>query len=284
MKDLKKSLKRFGPLLGIILLISLGCKKEDNNESIPSTNPPVYENGEGEIGAIGGIITITDSTSPIKGAYVDIPEGALSEKVNIKISEAPAGIEFVMNPQMKLIKFEPEGLIFDKPIKIKIPYSNIVVTDKTYIFHYDDKSFEITQMPKISIDQTNKLVVGETNHFSYYTVWNQDVCIFQEMLKINNKIGLSLFIEDMKDIPTNPDYNNLNQIDNAWDAVLNGPSPLYMVFIADLYTENSFWQQPVSSLRLHIKRAITGVSGQKAQIFLYGGSTYFYETEALSEP
>ncbi|HPE42944.1 MAG TPA: hypothetical protein PKV88_02590, partial [Bacteroidales bacterium] len=69
-----KMLRLYVLLLATTLTVLSSCKK-DKVKTEPNT-PPVYSNGQGEIGSTGGTVMIDDASSPINGASIVIPEGA----------------------------------------------------------------------------------------------------------------------------------------------------------------------------------------------------------------
>nr|MBC8465675.1 hypothetical protein [bacterium] len=147
-------------IIVMVALVYNSCKK-DNEEEPPPTGP-VYTNGEGEIGPIGGTVKIEDPSSPINGASVQIPAGALSGNVTIKISKAPIGTYLPGDSSLTLIKMEPAGLVFQQPVTLGIPYTKYSNPSNLTIFYYNPDSLQIFEIQKTSVDATNKVVYGKT--------------------------------------------------------------------------------------------------------------------------
>ena len=95
-------------LLAASVTVIYSCKKDKDN----TPTVPVYTNGQGEIGSAGGTVMIDDANSPINGASIEIPEGALNSTVDIKIVTAPSNIYVSGDEQVVLVGFEPNGLTF----------------------------------------------------------------------------------------------------------------------------------------------------------------------------
>jgi len=110
-------------LVLLTFLFSKGCKTEESNPVVPDTPKEVFEES-GTVGANGAIVQVTNQSSPIKGAYVDIPEGALSANVMISISQAPSNIKAPTDTAALIIQFEPMGLHFNSEVKIALPYNS----------------------------------------------------------------------------------------------------------------------------------------------------------------
>ena len=86
-------MQRISSYFTIVILISIFilfqyCKTDESNIVTPTKERPVYENS-GTVGSDGGIVQVTTQNSPINGAFVDIPKGALSNNATISISQAP---------------------------------------------------------------------------------------------------------------------------------------------------------------------------------------------------
>jgi len=79
----------------------------------------------GEIGAIGGIVEVTDPSSLIYGAGIEIPPKALKEVELITISliappaALPADGSFAAG---ECVNFGPEGLVFGSKVDLSLPY------------------------------------------------------------------------------------------------------------------------------------------------------------------
>jgi len=140
------------------------------------------------IGPTGGTISTVNVSSDISGATIEIPPEALSENVEITISEIkgalspfPEDIIGIGSP----VHFGPEGLVFNKPVTIKLPYTeedleNTGVSDPqeldVYTFNTTTSTWELVEGPK-TVDEENMLVMIDVTHFSIFQLGVRKVAI-----------------------------------------------------------------------------------------------------------
>ena len=238
MKTLKKIFYVMVVFMATALLFK-GCQKDPI--ALYPNEYNVYTHGKGGVGSAGGIVMVDDENSPLHGVAVEIPEGALDSMVEIKISLAPDDIENPADSTALMIKFEPSRLVFQKPVTISIPYHNISDTIGLNIFHFDADSVAYTQMPKKKIDVVNNIIVGETMHFSYYTAFDNRAKIDIEMLKIGNKIGVRLKLNNLHIIRTMRDICRNHGWCNVWRVIKNSRFYDKSVFRVRLYRQRTLW-------------------------------------------
>jgi len=70
----------------------------------------------------------------------------------------------------KVYHFEPEGLIFESPAVLTLPYESIEGIDDSRIdiYYYDKDQATWEVVPKVAQDEENKTITVEINHFSDY--------------------------------------------------------------------------------------------------------------------
>jgi len=261
-------------MLAVTALVFQSCKKDDPKED---NIPPIYTNGQGEIGEIGGTVKIDDSSSPINGASVVIPEGALQSNVDIKIVAAPSGIFVEGDTEVVLVGFEPEGLTFEKPVEITLPYSN-GSSDNQRAFYYNYEEKEISQIPVIS--SSNGTVKATTNHFSYYFATDGNFGLSIEMLNIDGKVGARLKYMSFNG---NEGLNNIPAVsfENAHEALINSEDAVYSHFQLSLY-EDDFWSNNwKASVGIRLENVVY-YGLMKADITLNGVGNA-YETQPLDK-
>ncbi|MFP4681516.1 MAG: hypothetical protein ACLFQB_13665, partial [Chitinispirillaceae bacterium] len=145
-----------------------GCLKE-SPEQVELT-VPVFDT-EGSIGPAGGVVRIMDENSPIHGCYVAIKEDALNRFVNISIRQVDSPDTTLSDSGRVFVEFLPAGTVFNKPVEIGIVYEN-GHPDSVQQFVYDEELQKWLPIPFRRLDQEKKIVVGETPHFSTYSVLN----------------------------------------------------------------------------------------------------------------
>ena len=132
---------------------------------------------------------MTDPSSPIAMAGVDIPGDALGESNVItvgQVDDAPP-----LPPSVRaigsVIHFGPEGLTFNAPVTLKIPYTEedlaaAGVADPAeldvYTFNPATELWEFVTGAK-TVDETNNLILIDVFHFSIYSLGHA----FQALLR-----------------------------------------------------------------------------------------------------
>ena len=242
-------------------LVHLSCRKKDTINN--SSGMPYYENGEGEIDSRGGTVIVGDEASDIKGTYIFVPEDAVSAPVIIKITSATADLQIPGDTSIPIVKFEPDSLIFNIPVELGIIYKNTLNTHFIRPYSYFPFEYTMIETPLIEVDNITNIVKTQTEKLSYNFV-SADNRIKNgiEMLNISGTIGVRIDLwgtysgDGLIAIPTN---QNIIDWDNAMEVLLDGMLQSYSIFDVKLYNKaNSFFDAPLSTLRLCIKRIKTG--------------------------
>ena len=191
--------------------------------------PPVYANGQGEIGVLGGTIKIEDESSPLNGLSLTIPQGALESEENISISLNESDT-FPYYSEASIIKLEPSGLEFLQDVQIEIPYeSSIENIEGLSVVYYDvENENEIVEFQEIvEIDEENKTITASINHFSNFLIWDRGIRLEVEMLDINGTIGAKVKVagaygdlDGLKYVGTSLIHDPLN-LSNAFDVLVD---------------------------------------------------------------
>jgi hypothetical protein len=138
-----------------------------------SAAPPPASTPEASstIGPAGGTLEITETSSPLYGVKVEIPGGALNSNTTITISLAnpeppsPNTAEKVS----KTISLGPEGIIFNSPVSISIPYNQKNFDESSLqIYEYNGYSWEGVTFK--NLNSGNNIISALTGHFSQYAV------------------------------------------------------------------------------------------------------------------
>lgn len=152
-------------LLVIIALVFQACQKEENNED---STPPIYTNGKGEIGTIGGTVKIEDPQSPINGASIVIPKGALTSSVDFTIEQPDSNYYINGSNNHLLIEILPSGIQFNEAITIGIPYQSIENEEYFKALYYNPENGELEELESVELDKQNKIFYAKTGHTSIY--------------------------------------------------------------------------------------------------------------------
>jgi len=154
-------------------------------------------------------VTISDAgSSSLAGTQVFIPQGALSE--NTKITIKKSSINSIPNSKgasiSDVIVMEPAGLIFEKPIQIRIPYDETVDigNSSVRVARYSEGG-GLDYIKPLFIDRTSHEVVFETSHFTS----------FQAEKYLVGKSADEKFVDNL-----NTEFS-LNKSIQDWEPILN---------------------------------------------------------------
>ena len=279
-------------IIALIAMIVYGCKKEDT----PPTNnePPVYTVGQGEVGEIGGTVKVEDPSSSINGASIEIPEGALKNNTIISIVPAPEEVKLPGDSTVQLISFEPAGLEFDKNVTITLPFNGDNI-ENARVYYYDNENDIVTEMPIIGINEDDRQIICETNHFSYYTACEYLMVMKMKMVYNNEsfKIGAMAYIDGWAtyEFGGGPFYPGLQRIplkkkywlaygSRAGYLVYNEDFPVFSHFTVKLY-DSDFFLPYKQKIELYIKREKVSSNAYTAFVYKYDESGVIYSTEQI---
>lgn len=182
---------------------------------------------EGVIGSEGGVIEVIDTDSPIYGAKIEIPEGALEEQKVITIAKttknAPAPKSFNAG---EYINFGPNETNFNEYVTCTIPYKDYdndgildgtdILETNLSVYTYTRTSKSWDKVPVINQDLSNNLLVFKTNHFSQYVASPYKDSNYVWPVYINEN---ALVYDEL------PDYeNNCKDGSVCWEAFSTGLS------------------------------------------------------------
>lgn len=172
----------------IITLFGISCDKEENKN--PENEFIEYDSPSGNIGRAGGSVVITDQNSEIFGASVVIPEGALDKVQTVSISRENE-VTSPFDSTVPIVRFEPEGLEFKKPINVILP--NSFQEEQVKAFYISEDSALVREIPIIDINNQDNLITAQTDHFSRYFL-SENGTYFMDITPyyIANKIKLNV--------------------------------------------------------------------------------------------
>ena len=122
--------------LGSLAAASCGGRASEAARSAPGDPPraplevaqpaPAHAASATITASLGGTIAVTDNTSPIAGASIDLPAGAVSTDATIAIDAGDDGA-FPMFPDLIIVRATTTAPLV-KPARIRIPYSEALLT------------------------------------------------------------------------------------------------------------------------------------------------------------
>ena len=123
-------------------------------------------------------VSVEDLESPIFGTAVRIPPGALSDfaVLTIGIVTNPPALPDNTKALGFVIHFGPEGIQFNTPVTILIPYTEDDVEEagvadpsQLEVFTYDTSALAWTKLMLEGVDTNNRRLILKTSGFSMYT-------------------------------------------------------------------------------------------------------------------
>ena len=176
----------------VLLLVVIGLFSCSNDStSNDNQDVPTYEE-VGIVGDEGGIVHITDEESEIFGTFVEIPEGALNENVEISITQVE---DFtIIDSTDIVIDFAPSGTQFSEPVEIGIPCNNVENPDQLLIYTYNEDKQYWETMPIVSYDASTNIATTMVTHFSWYKVGEYSSSYDVQLYTVDNN-RLAMYIE-----------------------------------------------------------------------------------------
>ena len=124
------------------------------------------------IGPEGGVVNVTDPESPLAGARIDIPEGAVTEDTTFTIS-AVADPPQLPNPEdiaeaSPTVNIEADNELSGF-IAVTIPCPTVTnVTQIMKAYHYDEGTSEWEEVPSVFSNAEAGTITIMTDHLSWY--------------------------------------------------------------------------------------------------------------------
>jgi len=232
--------------------------------------------GQGIVGPEGGIISYDDESSPLNGAFIFIPKGALTEPTFIEISLANETLYFPGDSSAVIVNFEPSNYVFDEYVTIGIPFSDNADVTNLGAYYYEPDSLIIYEMPVMDVNVDDHILITQTKHFSSFTATDKGAKINIEMLNINNKIGVRLKLLELDKVKTGwwAVYSNV------WRQILNRTSRSHI--IVDLYEKRSWWTDNHIEQQLIIFNRNVGGSVFQGDVLKSLDQTLVYTTPFLT--
>ena len=129
------------------------------------------------VGTSGGLVEVTDPTSPIYGTSVWVPQGALAQGtlMTVVLEPAPPPVPTNVTASGPAVTFGPEGLSFSTPVTIAVPYTEQPGIDENTLKLYTFNGFSETweEVPVSRRDTGGNILYAEVTHFSTFQAAGQ---------------------------------------------------------------------------------------------------------------
>jgi len=196
------------------------------------------------IGASGGNIQVTDSSNPINGLKIEVPEAATKDPVQFQVSYSTVsninGLPQGSSIASKMISIETSGSanfnkykMFDKPVKVTLPYDASVPNDGNPVefYWYDSQTGKLDSAGFLSEDLNAHTITFLSGSFS-------DFVAIRTMLNITGStLGLDVPVDTGFRPATDgwfiPNYGSYLEINPNWST--KGGMCLGMVSFAKWY-------------------------------------------------
>ncbi|MCL4429607.1 MAG: hypothetical protein M1167_02525, partial [Chloroflexi bacterium] len=143
------------------------------------------------VGASGGTIQVSDSSSPLNGLKIVVPEAATSEPVQFQVSYADIssvnGIPASASPASELITIQTSGSadfnryeMFDKPVEVTLPYDAAATNDDSHpvrFYWYDSQNGKLDSTGFLSEDKSAHTITFLTGSFSNFLAVEVDMIL-----------------------------------------------------------------------------------------------------------
>ena len=162
-----------------IFLWPFKTQKEDVYKVTITSGTPVQVTSQ-SIDARGGTIEVTNSSSPLFGLEIEVPEASTSEVIDFTIRYADVtnitGLPKNCSVASKLIQIDTSGSdiwneykTFDLPVMVTLPYDPSLVTDDGLVrfYHYDPQYKILESTGFLWEDTTNHTVTFSTATFCF---------------------------------------------------------------------------------------------------------------------
>ena len=153
------------------------------------------------VGASGGTIEVTDSSSPLYGLKIVVPEAATTEPVQFDVSystvSSVSGLQGQAFVASKMITVSTSGSaswnqfkVFDKPVEVTFPYdANAANNDNSPVrfYWYDGQTGKLDATGFLSEDKTAHTITFLSASFSDFVAIRLDLN-FSELLGVNYQV------------------------------------------------------------------------------------------------
>jgi len=168
-----------------------GATSHPNNDAINVVSGSKTQVTSQSVSSAGGTIQVTDTSSPINGLKIVVPEAATSEPVQFTVSYADIstvnGLTQGASPASELISIHASGSadfnqyqMFDNPVQVTLPYSPTATNDDNSpvrFYWYDSQVGKLDSTGFLSEDKSAHTITFETASFSDFLAIEVDLAL-----------------------------------------------------------------------------------------------------------
>jgi uncharacterized protein YfaP (DUF2135 family) len=205
------------------------------------------------VNSTGGTIQVTDSSSPLKGLQISVPQAATADPVSFSISysdvSTTTGLPEGSTVASKMISIETSGSttfntykMFDKPVKVTLPYDSSVASDDTApvrFYWYDSTTNKLDSAGFLSQDKIAHTITFMTGSFSDFVAVRTFLNITGAVLGADATVDTGFLpARDGWFIPNYGSYLDYSNPSSNYFNGTNGGMCLGMVSYAKWYYSN----------------------------------------------
>ena len=158
----------------------------------------------------------------LAGTTVAVPAGAVTEPVRVSGSRAEGGAiphEADRIPVTEVLRLEPAGQTFQKPVRVTLPYDPQIVSDPSLIevVRYSDGGGADVIAP-LFVDEQSAEIVFETDHFTYFQGKTTFSVTDLNKYVPGRKTGDEKFVDAL-----NREFPEYSRPISEWKEILNTP-------------------------------------------------------------
>ncbi|WP_456452127.1 Ig-like domain-containing protein [Hydrogenimonas sp.] len=167
-------------------------------------------------------VASSETDESLAGTTVVVPAGAVTEPVRVAGSRAEGGAiphEADRIPVTEVLRLEPAGQTFEKPVRVTLPYDPKIVGDPTLIeiVRYSEGG-EADVIAPLFVDEESAEIVFETDHFTYFQGKTTFSVTDLNKYVPGRKTGDEKFVDEL-----NREFPEYSRSISEWKEVLNTP-------------------------------------------------------------
>ncbi len=242
----------------------------------------------GAVGASGGTVQVSDPSSILNGASVNVPAGALSVETQITISEESTCPDFLLTNNNICTDFGPDGTTFNSPATITIPYDDTIVTDENNLRVYTYNSIEgyWEEVQTVSINTINNVITAKVSHFTRASVQEKQSIFYSELLQMDNGklVAKVVLTKPFTELPFSSLQQGCAGDSDVAASMLNNPSKISFKYHVTLVGKDSLFDNMIETKTITYEQLNTNGSGTYSVKVFDGDTEWFTSSGTGNDP